>query len=263
VRGVLVLAVACLALAGASSGLADGDPASDALVVQNVFFPYPTPSSSATGALSTQVEAAYARGYRVKVAVIGSPSDLGAVPSLFDKPQDYAQFLGQELQFYYVGPLLIVMPSGFGIYDGGRSTAAEGAVLARLKVSGSNGDDLTRSAADAVQKLLAAGALKSKDIKPPYVAALNSSGSLGRKIRLNYATFDDSGKTREFIAVRAGDTVLWKTATKLRATRADRTYFALWPSPKTVPAGPLKFCVQAADPSGHRSKPNCLQIQTK
>jgi len=263
VRGVVVLAVVSLALAGAAPGLADGDPASDALVVQNVFFPYPTPAAAVTGQLSSQVEKAYARGYRVKVAVIGSEQDLGAVPSLFDKPQEYAQFLGQELQFYYVGPLLIVMPAGYGIYDGGRSTAAEEAVLARLKVVGSSGDDLTKSAANALGQLLAAGALKSKDIKPPYVAALNSSGKLGQTIRLNYATFDDSGKTRELIAVRSGDTVLWKTATKLRATRADKTYFVLWPSPRTVPAGPLKFCVQAADPSGHRSKPNCLQIQAK
>jgi hypothetical protein len=265
VRGVIVLTLACFALGGASSGLADGDPASDTLIVQNVFFPYPTPSSSATSALSTQVSTSYARGYRVKVAVIASANDLGSVPSLFNKPTEYAQFLGQELQFYYVGPLLIVMPSGFGIYDGGRSTAAEETVLARLKVSGSEADALTASATTAVTKMLAAGALKSKDIKPPYVAALDSSGTLGQKIRLNYAAFDDSGKTREAIAVRAGTKVLFATKTKLRATRADKTYFVMWPSPKTVPAAelPLKFCVVAYDPSGHKSTPNCLQIQLK
>jgi hypothetical protein len=262
-RRACALAVAATALVTAGSVLADGDPASDALIVQNVFFPYPTPPTTATSQLSSAVEKAYAHGYRVKVAVIASAQDLGAVPSLFDKPQEYAQFLGQELQFYYVGPLLIVMPSGYGIYDGGRTTAAEERVLARLKVSGSSGDELTKSAANAVVQLLAAGALKSKDIKPPYVAALNSSGTLGVKIRLNYAVFDDSGKTKEFLAVRAGDSVVWKTATKLRPTRADKTYFVLWPSTKSVHAEQLKFCVQAADASGHRSKPNCLQIQIK
>src|SRR3982751_4282060 len=98
-RGGVVLAVATVVLAGAAPVLADGDPASDALIVQNVFFPYPTPPAAATSALSAQVEKAYARGYRVKVAVIASETDLGSVPSLFNKPQDYAKFLGQELQF--------------------------------------------------------------------------------------------------------------------------------------------------------------------
>jgi len=263
-RGVVTLAAVCLALACAAIAFADGDPASDTLIVQNVFFPYPTPSASATTALANVVDSAYAKGYRVKVAVIGSEQDLGSVPSLFNKPTDYAKFLGQELQFYYVGPLLIVMPAGFGIYDGGRSTAAEDAVLAKLKVSGSSGDDLTNSAANAVGKMLAAGALKSKDIKPPYVAALNSSGTLGGNIRLNYAAFDDSGFTREAIAVRdSTNSVLWSTKTQFRATHADKTYFVIWPSPKKVAHQPLKFCVVAYDKSGHKSAPNCLQIQTK
>ena len=52
------------------------------------------------------------RGYRVKVAVIASGADLGAIPSLFGKPTEYSRFLGVELSMYYVGPLLIVMPAG-------------------------------------------------------------------------------------------------------------------------------------------------------
>ncbi len=259
-KGLMALALALTLVAGAA---ADGDPASDALVVQNVFFPYPTPSRSATAALATQVEAAYARGYRVKVAVIASATDLGAIPSLFNKPAEYARFLGQELQFYYVGPLLIVMPAGFGIYDGGRSTVAEDAVLAHQRVTGPSGDALATTAAAALKARLAAGALKSKDIKPPYVAALSSSGKLGGTIRLNYATFDPSGKTRESIVVTAGSKLLFVKKTKLRPTRADKTYFVNWNAPATAPAGELRFCVSAYDPTGHRSKPSCLVIQTK
>ena len=67
----------------------------------------------------------YADGNRVKVAVIATSDDLGAIPSLMNKPDDYAKFLGQELAGFYIGPLLIVMPSGWGVYDGGRSVAAE------------------------------------------------------------------------------------------------------------------------------------------
>src|SRR5207253_6733280 len=143
----------------------------DVLLQQNAFFPIPAPGAAAQQALNREVAAAYAKGFRVKVAVVAAQSDLGAIPSLFNKPGEYARFLGTELEFLYVGPLLIVMPAGFGVYDGGRTTAAEDAVLARLKVTGSSADDLTRGATTAVQALLAAGALRSKDILAPYTQA--------------------------------------------------------------------------------------------
>src|SRR5207245_1571519 len=81
--------------------------------------------------------AVYTAGYRIKVAVVATKIDLGAIPSLFGKPAEYAKFLGQELSGYYIGPLLIVMPAGYGIYDGGRSTQAEDAILAGLARSAS------------------------------------------------------------------------------------------------------------------------------
>src|SRR5438552_3343488 len=136
-------------------------------LAQNAFFPSPAPSAGARQALDQAIAASYAKDYRVKVAVIASKDDLGAIPSLFGKPADYARFLGTELQFLYVGPLLIVMPAGFGVYDGGRTTAAEDAVLVRLKASASSADDLTRSAATAVQALLAAGRPRPKGRPPP------------------------------------------------------------------------------------------------
>lgn len=62
------------------------------------------------------------------------------------------RFLGLELATVYVGPLLIVMPAGFGIYDGGRSTAAESRMLGKLPRPGRLADALTRAAANAVRK---------------------------------------------------------------------------------------------------------------
>ena len=53
-------------------------------------------------------------GYAIRVALIGSPYDLGAVTSLWRKPRPYARFLGAELQFIYKHRLLVVMPNGFG-----------------------------------------------------------------------------------------------------------------------------------------------------
>ena len=118
-------AAAAVAAFSAPAARADGDPASDYLLAQNVYFPYQAPSQAASAGLDQATAAVYAHGDRVKVALIDTVTDLGAIPSLWGKPDDYAHYLGVELGLWYGGPLLVVMPAGFGIYDGGRSTAAE------------------------------------------------------------------------------------------------------------------------------------------
>ena len=64
------------------------------LYLKNVFLPYPAPSAGAARSIHEAVASAYAKRYRVKVAVIATASDLGSVPSLFGKPTQYAKFLG-------------------------------------------------------------------------------------------------------------------------------------------------------------------------
>jgi hypothetical protein len=151
VRRAALVACVLVAAATAADARADGDPASDMLVVQNVFLPYEATSRTAAAGLAKEVASAYAAGDRVKVALVATRVDLGAIPSLFGKPSQYATFLGRELAGFYVGPLLIVMPSGYGIYDGGRSTAAQQGVLARLALPGSaKPDSLAAAAANAV-----------------------------------------------------------------------------------------------------------------
>jgi hypothetical protein len=260
-RGLIALA---LLLVITPAAVADGDPASDTLVTRNVFLPYPAPSAAAASALAREVRTSYVRGFRVKVAVIATESDLGSVPSLFNRPGDYAKFLGQELELYYIGPLLIVMPAGYGIYDGGRSTAAERKVLSDLHPSGSSADELTTSATTVVHKLVAVGALKSKDIKAPYVAAFAATVTAGRTARLRYTVFDDSGKTRERLAVRdGGSRVLATWTVPLRATSATKTYSVSWRVPSNVTTRALKFCVAAYDPSGNRPAPSCAHVAVR
>ena len=193
-RLVVSVLVAFLALAtGADGARRDGDPASDVLIYQNVYLPYRAPSQAATAALNGEVKQVFARGYRIKVAVIAQKIDLGSIPSLYNKPADYARFLGQELSSFYVGPLLIAMPAGFGIYDGGRSTAAEARVLGGVAAPRSaKPDDLASATTTAVSRLLQAGALKSKDILPPYTAVLRSTLKQG-VLTTVYQLFDDSG----------------------------------------------------------------------
>src|SRR5436190_22775673 len=115
---VAVGLAAALATLCVPAARADGDPASDVLYFQDAYVPYPPPSKHASGVLRAALQAARNRQYDVKVAVIATRTDLGSVPSLFGKPGQYAQFLGEEIRSFYTGPLLVAMPSGFGIWKG-------------------------------------------------------------------------------------------------------------------------------------------------
>src|SRR3954453_3989674 len=108
-----VLATAMLVPAPAA---ADGDPASDTLLGQNVFYPYqPKVSPAVAARLNAETAAAKRAGFPLKVALIASPLDLGVIPDLFGKPQKYADFLDQEISFQGKQPLLVVMPAGYGV----------------------------------------------------------------------------------------------------------------------------------------------------
>jgi hypothetical protein len=171
----LSLVVAVLALLLPAAAGADGDPASDYLYTQNLFLPLDRTTPKASEAqLRALLAEAKAKGYPVRVAVIDSPSDLGAVPSLFGRPQRYALFLGQELRFLFKGPLLIVMPSGFGFYWLGHERTAEQKVLAALPLP-SEAPDLARA---AVPGVLALAALKGVTLSRPTLA--DSGGTTTR-----------------------------------------------------------------------------------
>ncbi len=74
---------------------ADGDPGSDVLVYQDLF-------AGADAGMSVgqqlqfdaMLKSAKQAGVPVRVALIASPSDLGAVTGLWRNPRAYARFLG-------------------------------------------------------------------------------------------------------------------------------------------------------------------------
>jgi hypothetical protein len=135
---------------------ADGDPASDVLLVQKVFYPYAPTSPALQNTLNGVVAAASRAHFPIKVALITSPNDLGVVTNLFGQPQKYAAFLDQEIS--YVGnphpPLLVVMPNGFGV--AGLVPQAGNAVRLLAQPAGSRSNDLARAAISAIPKLAAA-----------------------------------------------------------------------------------------------------------
>src|SRR5207248_11177957 len=128
-----------------ATALADGDPASDVLLGEDVFYPYsPVVSPALQKALNAETAAARRAHFPIKVALIGSPVDLGVIPDLFGQPQKYAAFLDQEISFRAKQPLLVVMAAGYGAV--GLSPAATNLVGSLPKPAGTHGDDLARAA---------------------------------------------------------------------------------------------------------------------
>jgi hypothetical protein len=180
---LLVLALGCtviLALAWgwfAGSARADGDPASDVLATQSLFLPQDAgipvgQQSQLTGLL----RAAAASGYPIRVAIVASRADLGSVTGLWRQPQTYARFLGQELSLVYRGPLLVVMPDGYGFSRQAGPLPAAQSVLADLRKPG-GGTELGTAALTAVQRLAAASGYSIPI--PPAAATASTSGGIG------------------------------------------------------------------------------------
>jgi hypothetical protein len=152
----VALAAVLVALLAPASARADADPASDYLYTLWVFLPYEVHVPAADAAqLRAVVREARKSGYPVKVAVIGSPADLGAVTALWKKPQQYARFLGSELTFLYKGRLLVVMPNGIGLSKNGRPVPNEARALEEIEVR-PGGPGLAQTATEAVRALAAA-----------------------------------------------------------------------------------------------------------
>jgi hypothetical protein len=148
----LVALAAALTLAAGAA--ADGDPASDYLIGQKVFYSFDAGIPAAdTQRLNTMVANANRAGFPIRVALIRTPSDLGAAYQLYRKPQQYAQFLGQELLFVYRKRLLIVMPNGFGYAVAGKPVPAEKRRLEGIAAPGNDGARLADAGMVGVQQL--------------------------------------------------------------------------------------------------------------
>jgi hypothetical protein len=151
---------------------ADGDPASDVLVGESLFLPADAGLSTAQQAqLQAALDASARAGYPLRVALIASAADLGSVSELWNRPQSYAEFLGDELSLVYRGTLLVAMPNGYGLYRsaGSPGTSPSGsagagpgglgeterAALDGLRAPSSDGG-LGAGALSAIQRLAAA-----------------------------------------------------------------------------------------------------------
>ena len=100
--------------------------------------------------------------------MIASPTDLGAVTSLFDKPQLYAKFLYREIRALIQGgeaTLVVVMPDGVGLE--GRDAAAGRRVAAATRPGPkATPTQLASDAVTTVEKIAAASGRPLPHVKP-------------------------------------------------------------------------------------------------
>jgi hypothetical protein len=259
VRALLLLLLAALMVAGTAS--ADGDPASDVLIAGSAFTPYPPPPGDALRALGSALNAVELKGDRVKVAVIATPSDLGSVPSLFGHPQDYAKFLSLELSFIYKGPLLVVMPAGFGFVDRSLPVAKAAAATSGVSIQGADAADLTLAAARAVSSLERAALLHYKDTYRPQAHPSPAKVAGGQRVALRYQVWDDSGRAKVTIELQnTRNAVVARMRVPSRIVAQGAWYFVVWRAPRALSHSVLAYCLQATDVAGNHSLRSCAKL---
>ena len=159
-RHVAIVAALVL-LAAPAVARANGDPASDYLLVQSIFLPFNAKvDPNASKELADTIREADQSGFKIKVAAIGSRYDLGTAFSLYEKAQRYAEFLGLELSFQYRDRLLVVMPNGYGYSIHGKPNQAGIDVVKPLPPPGKDATKQVEAATKAIRKLAAASGVQ-------------------------------------------------------------------------------------------------------
>lgn len=189
--GLIGLAVAALSLCVPGRATADGDPASDFLLVQPVFVPYSAPSPQLHAELLALAQASKRGDCQTRVAVIQSKLDLGAIPQLLGKPRTYARFLGAELRFAYRGQLLVVMHDGYGLTRDGNPVPGSDKILAGIPLPrGTTPDALTQAAITALRHVCAA-----QGVSLPVNPQLSSAGGSGSSVVSPVTSFLSRNRT--------------------------------------------------------------------
>jgi cytochrome oxidase Cu insertion factor (SCO1/SenC/PrrC family) len=175
----LTILASCALGALSPAARADGDPGSDVLVYQNLFV-----AADSNISIAQQVElgdlltSASGSGFTIRVAIIATPADLGAITQLWRKPASYASFLGIELSLAYSQRLLVVMPDGFGFNWQGHSTAAADQLLGKIAIK-PGGTGLAASAATAVRALASAAGVRLAPPNAGQAAGTTGVGAAG------------------------------------------------------------------------------------
>jgi hypothetical protein len=145
------------ALALAPLAHAHGDPTTEYLKVRQFFVPSDVTAPAAKKQrLAAVVAGANRAGFKIRVGLVASSYDLGAVPQLYGKPRAYVRFVSEELsnEAGYHGRVLVVMPDGFGFAWWKHPNVREYAVLDKIPIR-HGGVGMVDAATRGVQRLAA------------------------------------------------------------------------------------------------------------
>jgi len=176
--GAVLLCALAVGLAPAPGARADGDPASDYLIANQVFLgAQSSPLSAAQRQLLAAVRSANRAGFAIRVAVIPTEYDLGSITALWSRPGLYARFLGLELASAYRQRLLVVMPDGFGFSWPGHPVVDVDRLLAGAPTHGGAPGRLYEAAQLAIRRLAAAGHVRLGPAPAPAAGSGRSEGT--------------------------------------------------------------------------------------
>jgi cytochrome oxidase Cu insertion factor (SCO1/SenC/PrrC family)/thiol-disulfide isomerase/thioredoxin len=202
---------------------ADGDPGSDVLVYQDLFVGSTAGLSIPQQAqLGDLLKAAQRSKFPIRVAIIGSRADLGAVTALWRKPQAYARFLGLELAQGYRQRLLVVMPNGLGFNWPGHSSGPAYQTLAGIRIA-SGADGLASAAAAGVRKLAAADGVKLAPATTSSQSAPGSSNSASASTPPGRSVDSVVGTVAVILAALAAAVFVIRWALRRRAGKGSRS----------------------------------------
>jgi hypothetical protein len=112
----------------------------------------------------------------------------------------------------------------------------------------------------AVDRLLAAGALRSKDVFPPVVYPTVPFAKPGESVSLSYLILEDSKRASDVLTVFSGSQQLATFRFPLRPAIYTKPHSVSWLVPDPPPPE-LRYCVRATDASGNRGKESCMPIK--
>lgn len=263
--GRWILALGVAAVVFLPSAWADGDPASDVLYTNDLFVTYSNHSPDLAQKLGDAVAAANRSGYRLKVAVVATQQDLGIVTALYRKPQKYAEFLGSEIQFFYHGRLLVVMPNGFGVYNGHHPIGGSLKVLRAVRVEGGDAPALLRAVTAATKTLAAKDKSlpRFKDVYPPNAFAQPFQGAAkpGADVKFVFAVYDDSLHSKAVVRVLGQGAASLATLPVASDSASGVPVTVTWSVPASLAPQTLRFCARATDAAGNRAKPSCAPLK--
>ena len=168
-----------------AGALAHGDPTAHYLETDSLLTTYASPPDVGVELqLRGVLDAAAARGYPIKVALIASEEDTGGDPAPFEDTQGYASLVSDQLASVkpLSAPVIVVTPRRYGIGGtqprDGRLRPVTSALAASLGrdlplAKQADGNALARAAMRAVRRLAASGGHTLPKRIPPAKNNLN------------------------------------------------------------------------------------------